>query len=652
MPINEVTPKKVQEMAHRGIKRMRNFRAARLMFLRNYLGQYYDRENGEVGTEALNLIFNAIRVLVPHIVMNFPKHRLESPYLGMKEYGELLGLGLEFHDKKIDIKTEYRKFLVDAIFTLGIMKTGLASSDSVYALDQYDQIDSGTIYSKTVDFDNFVCDPNSREHLFADAAILGDRMTVSRNILLESGLFKNDLVERLPRVGESRRESKAHSLSMRSINEQDNYDLEDDVEIIELWVPSANATIWLPGDEDIDFDEYLRIDDYYGVKEGPYTFLALTPPAPGNPLPPAMVGVWNDLHILANKMTKKIVDQAMRQKDVVAYKRSGADDAQEIIDAGDGEAVASDDPDTMRVISLGGQQSKNEQALMQLQGWFSMMAGNPERMGGQAQAAGTATQETLLQNNGMVGLDDMKDLMYIAAGQEARKRAWYLHTDPLMKLPLVRRQNIPPSMGVDPMTGAMVMQPGQQVEQQIILTPEARRGDFLDFMFTIETDSMSRVDSATRYAQAIDFFTKAMPAVFTAAQSAVALGVMFSPKAALLRLAKMAHLDWFEEVFNDPEFQMMMMQRMMMGPQMDVSKGQLGGPKPPGGEAGAAFAAGPFGGGMMGGMGGGGGANMAEILQNGQPGVVGGGAPGVMESLMSEFQQGAVPAQQMLKRGY
>lgn len=641
--VDKISPKKVQEAAHRGKKRMRNFRAARLMFIRNYLGQYYDRENGEIGTEALNLIFNAIRVLLPHIVMNFPRHRLESPYLAMREYGELLGLALEQHDKMIDVKTEYRKWIVDAIFTLGIMKTGLATSDSIYALDEYDQIDSGTLYSKTVDFDNFIPDPNSKEHLFADAAFLGDEMTVPRNILLEGGLFKNDLVEKLPRAGQSRRDDRAYSLSMRNINIDDNFALEDEVSIIELWVPSANATIWLPGDEDMDFDEYLRIDDFYGLRDGPYTFLALTPPVPGNPIPVPMVGIWNDLHILANDMAKKIVDQAMRQKDVITYKRSAADDAQEMLDAKDGEAIACDDPDSVQVKSTGGQQQSNEAALMQLQGWFSMMAANPERLGGMAPAAGTATQETFLQNNGAVGLDDMKDLVYIAAGKEAQKRAWFIHTDPLMEIPLVRRKAVPPSMAVDPMSGMPTMQPGRMVEQQIILTPEARNGDFLRFNFSIETDSMSRKDSNTRLAQAMDFMVKVLPSIATAAQTFMMLGLPFSAKAALIRLAKMADIDWLDEVFADPEFQMLMMQRMMMGPQMEASKGQLGGPKQPGGLAGMSMG--------MEGMGGGG-VNMAEIMQNGQPGVAMGGQPGVMEQLMSQFQQGAVPGQQMLQRGY
>jgi hypothetical protein len=48
---------------------------------------------------------------------------------------------------------------------------------------------------------------------------------------------------------------------------------------------------------------------------------------------------------------------------------------------------------------------------------------------------------------------------------------------------------------------------------QVVLTPEARRGEFIDFMFDIEPESMGRRDSRVRFAQALDFATKIMPAV-------------------------------------------------------------------------------------------------------------------------------------------
>lgn len=623
---DEVSPKKFGDAVQRGFQRLANFRAGRLHFIQQFVGSYYDQSQGEIGTKPLNLIFNAIRILVPTMVMNFPRHTLSTPYLQQREYANLLGLALDQHDMKIDIKTTYRRLIVDAIFTLGILKTGLAQSESVYALNEDDQIDAGTVYTECVDFDNFVVDPNSREHLFRDATFMGDRITVPRRMLLESGLYKNDLIERLPRAGDDADRSKrAFALSMQNIDIEDNTALEDDVEITEVWVPSANAIVTVPGTDAVSFDDYLRVDDYYGVKEGPYTLLGLMPPVPGNPLPVQFVGVLYDLHVLANRMAKKIVEQAERQKDVVAYRRVAADDAEELKNAGDGESIAVDDPSAVSVMSFGGQQNSNETHLAQLENWFNMMAANPEQLGGNNINSKTATGVQVLQQNAAIGLEDMKDLVYIAAADEARRRAWYFHTDPLMNVPLTKRQPMPAQLGVDPMTGESFMTPPTMQEVQVILTPEQRSGAFIDFNFKIEPESMGRVDSKVRLQQAMDLAQKILPAAMAAAQIAMTLGIPFSAKAFILRMAKDAGVTWMDEVFYDPEFQMGMMQQMMMGtPPGSQGKGQIA---PPNSNL------------------------MPSIQQNGQPGTVMGGQPTGQQQFNQNSQAGAQDAQRMVKAG-
>lgn len=625
MPVTqEVSPKKLQQAVNRGFERLANFRGARMHFLNEYVGAYYDKTTGTVGDHALNMIFNAVRILLPTMVMNFPKHVIETPYLASKQYAMLLGLALDQHDAKIKIRDVYRAAIVDAIFTLGVIKTGLCQSDSVLAMDDLEaHVDPGTVYSEKVDFDNWVVDPNSREHMFKDAAFMGDRITVPRHVLLESGLYKNDLIEKLPQCNtNNERDKRANSLSMRNIHQEENADFEDDVEIVELWVPSANAIVTIPGTRDVIFDDYLRIDDYYGVKEGPYTLLTLTPPVPGNPLPIPMVGIWNDLHVLANRMAKKIIEQATRQKDITAYKRSASDDAKELQNAGDGEAVAVEDPDAVKVLSYGGQQNSNETHLSSLQAWFNMMAGNPEQVGGQRVDAKSATAAQILNQNASVTLEDMKDMVYIMASEEARRRAWYFHTDPLMQIPLIQRQKIPGGPQMDPITGQTFWMPPQMQEVQVMLTPEARSGDFIDYTFKIEPESMGRVDSKVRLNQAYDFAQKILPAAMAAAQICMAIGVPFNVSVFIIRMAKDAGIEWMEEVFYDPMFQQEMAQRMMMGPQPGPSKGQIGGPQP----------------GML-----------DQILQNGQPASVMGGQPTPGQEMRQGQQAGANDAQGMVK---
>jgi hypothetical protein len=572
MGIEQVSPRDVQEQVRQSKKRFKNFRNARLMFLRAYVGQYYDQSHGKVGSESFNLIHNAIRQLLPNIAMNFPRFTVTSNFLASRQYGEMLGQALDFDSKQQDLRQIIRVGIVDALFTLGILKTGLQESDSVQRFDEVTALDTGKVFTENVDFDNFVVDPASREHLFKDARWMGDTIIVPRQGLLESGLYNNELIEQLPPVNEANNAAReANDLSRRSLNGTDT-DLMDEVAITELWVPGANMLLTVPGGKDVAFDEYLRTDDYYGPNTGPYTLLSMNPPVPGNPLPVPTVGLWYDLHVKANEMVEKIIDQATSQKDVVAYKPTSADDAEAFKDAADGGSVATDDPDGVQVKSFGGQQPSNEAALGSLQNWFNMIASNPQALAGERIDAGSATEARILQGNANIGLEDAKDMVYQWVADEARKRAWYLHTDPFIEVPLISRQQIPAQFASGP-NGPVMMEPGRFEDVQIMLTSEARQGSWLDFTFEVEADSMSRPDRQQRFAEALDFAVKILPSATQSALAMFNMGIPFNAKEFIVRMAKIRGIEWMDEVFFDPDFQFRMQQMMMAGPSPVGSQG-------------------------------------------------------------------------------
>lgn len=597
----ELNPVKFQESVSSGFRRLSNFRDARVMHIKAYAGPYYDKRKGAIGKEPLNLIFNSIRVLVPHLVTNFPKHTVHTPYMHYREYAWMLGQALDQNAKDINLRDTYRRWIVDALFLMGITKTGLASTGSYAAWgDRY--VDPGEIYTQTVDFDNFVMDPNTRGDM-READYFGDRIVVPRKKLLESGLYDNEMVERLPSLSDMQDRKRASSLSRNSVG-LGRTSMHDEVEIVECWVPSLNATVTVPGCQSARLPRFLRTEDYVGDPEGPYTFLSFTPPVPGNPLPISMVGIWYDLHVMANNMAVKVMDQADRQKSVVAYKPSGADDAVALQDAGDGEAVRVDDPDAVNVLNFGGQAQSNDMHLMSLMQWFNMMAANPQATGGQDLRADSATEAGILAQNANVGLNDMKDRIYIAAASEARKRLFYIHTDPLIQMPLVRREQ-----------GT-----GGPQEVQVFLTPEQQRGDFIDFALEIQPESMDRVDRQTRLAQAMDFAVRLLPSATAAALQLAQMGQPFNLPTYLGRMAREAGIDWLDEVFFDPAFEARI-NMMQMGPQ--PSKGQAGPPAGPPIDFGA--------------------------LQNGQPGSVMGAPVSAETQFRQDAQAGAAQSQREMQ---
>jgi hypothetical protein len=323
--------------------------------------------------------------------------------------------------------------------------------------------------------------------------------------------------------------------------------MQDMVDVVELYVPESNVIVTIPDPYQTYSHKYIGVVDYEGPTEGPYVHLSFTPPVPGNPFPVAPVAMWFDLHRMANRMLSKIMDQADRQKDVLLYNPASADEAQELVDAKDGDALMSTNPDGVKVVSYGGQDQNNEVMLGQLQMWYNYMSGNPDMMSGNMTqgtrgSRETATKAQMLQANAGITIEDAKGILYDATSEVNRRFAWYLHNDPFISVPLIKR-----------VTG--------NEERQVSLTPEQRRGDFEQFTFEVVARSMSPIDPGTRARAIQEFCTNVLPAGVAAAMQMMQMGQPFNLQLYLGTVAEeMGVGDWLAGMFQDPLF----MQRMML----------------------------------------------------------------------------------------
>lgn len=560
----------LQKAAKSGFRRLRNFRAARLLFIKAYIGQYYDQDHGVLGQEPLNLAFTAIRALVPNLITRNPKNVVGSDYLIYRSYGELMALALDYMSKKQKLPETLQRGLVDAIFTMAVFKVGLMTSDSlVYFGDE--GVDPGQLYVDTVDFDDFTFDPDTRQ--LKKATFIGERIRVERDEILESGLYDNGIIERLPCSvdRELDRERNVRNLSSGQLNRRMTDKLHDYIDLLELWLPGPNVLITLPYKSSTG-GKFLREETFNGPEEGPYVFLTLTPPVPDNPLPVQLAGIWHDLHTIGNRIAKKALDQAEAQKDILGYQSNSADEAQEIVDARNLEAVRMDNPEGAKMFSLGGQNPQNIQMTAQILAWFDQFSGNTSMLGGTQVQTNVATVANIMNQNAMTGVTYMRDRAYKATQEIMRKCAWYLHTDPIIKLPLIQRETIPAEYDITD-TEIRMISPARTQETQVFLTPEMRRGDFLDFAFDIEHDSMAPVNWQFRLQQLETLAIRIIPAAAAAAQICAQMGTPFSFQRFVTRVAKMMNIDWIDEIFQSPELIASMMMIARQGPQPQNSKG-------------------------------------------------------------------------------
>jgi len=548
MPAESVTPSKVQTIVKNGFDRMKRYRLARAMFIKEFVGQYYSKQAGLSGDEPINLIFHTIRSWVPNLVMQNPTNEITTVYTPQKFYGELLALALNQGQRDRGLKQVLRAWIISALFGWGIVKTGIAASGEMLQFGD-SNIDPGQIYTKLVDLDDFVLDPLCVD--INESSFIGSRARIPRQILLDTDGYDHDLVMQLPKSKFNQRQ--VEDISKAGTDTQSMVSMQDLVDVIELFVPKANALVTIPDPLQIKFENYLRLVDYYGPEEGPYTLLSFTPPVPNNPFPVSPVSLWYDIHKMANRVFKKIMEQSDRQKDVLLYNPAQVDEAQDILDAKDGDAIASTNPKEVVVQSYGGQNRNNEIMLQELQIWYNYISGNPDQMGGNiptlARGKETATRSQILQANANITIEDARDILYDKTSEISKKEAWYLHTDPLIDLPLTKR-----------------IAGGQQI--QLRLTPEQRQGDFLKFTFNICTKSMSRLDPAIKSRRIIEFATNLIPALMNSAMIATQMGVQFNIQKAITELAKELEItgdvqDWFV----DPELEQKLAILMKLGPQ-------------------------------------------------------------------------------------
>ncbi|MBW8002552.1 MAG: hypothetical protein FVQ80_11100 [Planctomycetes bacterium] len=556
----EVTPIKLQNVVKRGFERLQSYRKARALFMREYVGQYYRDKYGVTGDEPLNLIFRTVSTFVPNLVTQSGVNDVSTDFLAFKPYAEMLGLALDKIEGDINLKDTLRAWIVSAIFAFGIIKTSLASSEN---LIQYGDkcIDPGQVYSEIVDLDDFVFDPVCTE--MNKSAFMGSRIRVPRAILLDTDGYDHDEVAKLPQSKFYGGLERIEDLTKANTSVTETYALQDYVDVVELHVPEADALVTMPDPQQTMTGKHLRVADYYGPKEGPYTLLSFTPPVPNNPLPLAPVSMWYDIHKIANRTFKRMMNQTDREKSVLAYSPMNADEAADLVDADDGDSIAVTDPTAFNILQWGGSNPKNDQMVQQMQMWFNYMSGNPDQMSGN-QTRGTtgkketATKTAAMQSNAAVGLEDARSIIYDRSAEISGKQAWFLHHDPLINLPLVKR-----------LTGGKY--------QQLELTPEQRQGDFLDFVFKIRARSMVPLDPLQRTRLMTEFAVNIVPAVTNAAMVAMQMKVPFNLMRCITDLAEAQGLttdvqSWFE----DPEFEAKIRFMTQMGPQNPGKAGGMG----------------------------------------------------------------------------
>lgn len=546
---SKLTPRNLCKLVDASYDKFEHLRKARVRFLNAYVGRFYAKARGgdsamadEVRASPINLIFNAVNTLVPNLVYRDPRFKVRTDVLAFRGYADILELATTNLSKVLKFRRQLRMAIVDSLFFAGFIKTGIATTGQYITIADQD-IAIGEPFAERVDPDDMILDPMARD--WEQQMYVGNRFRVLRQDLLDSGLYDSDFVMSLNSRADTPHGNEARDLSGERQADEVR-ELMDFIDLAEIYIPRDKRVVTIPWTHGVGTDKFLRDVDYSGPDSGIYHMLGYAQ-VPDNLLPLPPVSMWYDLHILGNRMARKIARQADRMKRVLAYDGQSLEDAKTVVDADDGEAVRVNNVAGVKELNFGGTTEDAYGFMEWVENKFSTMANSLDSLSGNKTDAPTATQSEMLQQNTSVRLADLQNMVYDFVAEVGTDLAFFLHTDPLIRLPMVKRAN------------------GQ--DQQVVYSPEERQGDFINYALTVEPYSMARPDPARKVMHLMQFASNVIPA---AAQAAQILGPAFKIQQFLERVASETGLEEMDEILDMPTFHDWMMAKVMQ--EMDPGK--------------------------------------------------------------------------------
>ena len=528
MSDKKITPAAIQNAIESSGNRLRAFRQARALFVREYVGQYYMNIPEYRGQKPLNLIHSALRAIIPNIVMKNPQFYVSTDNNELWNRADSLTSDVNSAIQQMHFSDTLRATMVDAFFGFGVFHTALHATDTFLTVNDM-RLDPGRIMTERIDLDDLIFDPTSTRFLFTDGAFIGHFTRVPRQRLLDKDGYEHDILKQIPTaLQQHSKQDLVGDISKVRQHGWEFSELRDLIDVACLYFPKQGAVMLFPDPKAVRSDKPIFMTDYHGPDGGPYDFLTFSQPVPNNPFPVAPVSIWYDMHNCANDIFRKAMDQALRQKDGMIYNPLHADTAQDVVDSKDGFTIAGD-PTGLKEFSTGGQNPKNMEFTGACQTWFNYLAGNPEMLAGLQAQQETATAAQIQSGQANISIQDSTFMTEQSVESIGEKVAWHLIDDPL---------NI-----------------------------EYSKTDWLEFMFEFVARSMLKLDPQVRARRIQEFFTNVIPQLANATMMMTQLGVPFNIQEAMIAVAESLGIEnEIARILNDPYITQKMQNAMIMGP--------------------------------------------------------------------------------------
>jgi hypothetical protein len=400
------------------------------------------------------------RALAPH-----------APRVLMRTYNEsMLSIAADMElavnqvPREIGLDATLKRWVIEALFSMGILKVGLQTVGNVLGHDY------GQPFVDNVTIDDYFCDMSAKRQ---------DLIQYEGN----SYWRDYDEVKDAPWVDESARKwvkPDKHTVH-NDRGERQASDL-----MVQESADEYSPRIWL---RDVWLPKEKKMVTYgvtskkqFACKriEGPEPYVKLGfSEVPGNLLPLPPVQIWRDLHELANAVFRKLGNQADGEKSVLGFQGGNDEEIKSFQGAADGDGILYQGSKPEK-LTAGGVNTNTLLFYERTKDLSSYFAGNLDSLGGLAQLTETVGQDKLLSEAASAQIRDMADGTIASTRKVYEALAHYEWTDP------IRRRVIEKAI------------PGTDVTIPVQLGPENKVGRFGDLEIDIDIYSYQETSPGAR----------------------------------------------------------------------------------------------------------------------------------------------------------
>jgi hypothetical protein len=363
---------------------------------------------------------------------------------------------------EIGLSATLRKFVLEALFSMGIVKVGLHTVDTILHHEY------GQPFVDLVPLDNYFLDMSAKS--MDEISYEGNQYWLDYKEVMEGdwlkGEAKDSLIPDEYTVVGVAGERRAEEISADSSADQ----YRDRCWLRDIWLPREQVVLTVGAQT----NKLLKVTEWEGPKNGPFVKLGYND-VPGNLLPLPPIALWRDLHELANKLFRKLGQQAEDQKTVLGFLGGNDESVEAFKNAKDGEGI-NYTGGTPQKLEAGGVVRETMAFEMQCRDLLSYFAGNLDSLGGLAKQAPTLGQDKLLSAASGAQMRDMVDATVKAIQEIFYALAHYEWTDPVK-----RRQLEKPI-------------PGTSLSLPITFGKKERKGKF--DMYDLRIDAYSLQDNS------------------------------------------------------------------------------------------------------------------------------------------------------------